>query len=190
MEYSDLMITLLRALGIPARAAFGYTYDPRDDENQESQEGHQWLEAYMPGVGWVSIDPTWGDSARREYIGPDIDHAYWYVAGENVNSPSQVSRVARGISGGPLESIEFEIEAISNVVLTRYQSQGILLSEYPYSPESNIPLWEDLSGQGRRLVIVVLVILVISVGYSIYGILKSIMSKQSQNTLSKEPVQV
>ena len=55
MEYSDLFLTLARAQGIPARAAFGYGYDARIGENQ--QDAHQWVQVYLPGMKeWLSID--------------------------------------------------------------------------------------------------------------------------------------
>lgn len=148
MEYSDLLITLLRAQGIPSRAAFGYTYDPRDDEAQDSQNGHQWVEVFLPDVGWVSVDPTWGDSGRREYIGQDIDHAYWYVAGQNVNTPAQVTRSSRA-GTAPLSEVNFEIIATEAPTLTGMSTQASLLTTYQEQTKSEFYLWSDLTQNGR-----------------------------------------
>jgi hypothetical protein len=55
------MIALCRAAGIPARFVEGVTYGLSD--SGPSLEQHDWMEFYLPGIGWVPADPTWG---RRE----------------------------------------------------------------------------------------------------------------------------
>jgi len=52
-EFTALMVALCRAAGIPARALEGVT-------NEDDDEIHGWVEAYLPGLGWVPFDPTWG----------------------------------------------------------------------------------------------------------------------------------
>ena len=52
-DFAHLMIAVLRAFGLPARYVSGYVHRP----GQESQS-HAWCEAWLPGVGWVGIDPT------------------------------------------------------------------------------------------------------------------------------------
>lgn len=131
MEYSDLLITLLRAQGIPARAAFGYGFDPRSESND--QEGHQWVELYMPNIGWVAVDPTWGDTGRKNYIGGDVDHALWYVAGLSVNTPSPVVKYAVWELGS-IEPPEFMVDVVDNSVdLEQLSTLDELLSRYQYS---------------------------------------------------------
>ena len=59
MEYSDLFLTLLRAQGIPARAIFGYGYDPLI--NNTSQEAHQWVQVLIPSTNtWLDVDINLG----------------------------------------------------------------------------------------------------------------------------------
>ena len=76
-EYSDLMITLLRIQGIPARKMNGdvitnnpvtqpivgstWTYTNTGDEASSSSNffGHAWVEYYVPNIGWIACDPTW-----------------------------------------------------------------------------------------------------------------------------------
>jgi transglutaminase-like putative cysteine protease len=74
--FADLMMALSRAAGIPARFLEGVTcctegeYVPGDIK-------HDWLEVYLPGVGWVPMDPTWGQQPEyREtyYAGITPDH--------------------------------------------------------------------------------------------------------------------
>lgn len=74
MEYSDSMIALLRAQGIPARAALGYA---NISEVQEAQVRHQWVQAWIPDYGWFSIDPTLESNNMR--LGQSIDRVLWEV---------------------------------------------------------------------------------------------------------------
>ena len=63
-DYSDLLIALNRSAGIPARRVHGYTYYAGSDDGEANTNPlnitHQWLEVYLPGSGWVPMDPTWG----------------------------------------------------------------------------------------------------------------------------------
>jgi len=89
MEYSDLFITLLRAQGIPARAAFGYGYGALDYLSQDERDiNHQWAEVYLPKQDtWVSIDTTWGDFGSQ-ILGGDLNHFYSHVASKDPETPS------------------------------------------------------------------------------------------------------
>lgn len=63
-EFADALLALSRAAGIPARFLEGVTY--REGERQDSNQiKHDWLEAYLPGHGWVPLDPTWGRFPNR-----------------------------------------------------------------------------------------------------------------------------
>lgn len=58
-EYSDLMISLSRAAGVPARYFEGLLY--LEDPNTEvAKIEHAWLDVYLPGIGWAAMDPTLG----------------------------------------------------------------------------------------------------------------------------------
>lgn len=52
-----MQIHLLRHLGIGARFVSGYFY--LDSDNPEF-ELHAWLEAFLPGAGWIGFDPSHG----------------------------------------------------------------------------------------------------------------------------------
>ena len=58
-EFADALLALSRASGIPARFLEGITYR-EGDRADPSQIKHDWVEAYLPGHGWVPLDPTWG----------------------------------------------------------------------------------------------------------------------------------
>lgn len=51
-EISDLFISLVKSLGIPARRVFGYA------RQGDSFGGHQWAEVAYNGEWWA-VDPTW-----------------------------------------------------------------------------------------------------------------------------------
>lgn len=77
MEYADSMIAILRAQGIPARAAFGYnniTSEPK------KLIGHQWVQIWLPDYGWFSIDPTY--ESRNRQIGKLIDRVLWNTSND------------------------------------------------------------------------------------------------------------
>ena len=65
-DYALLMMEAARRLGIATRFVSGYLYDPALDAGAhapgESIVGagatHAWLQAYLPGAGWVPFDPT------------------------------------------------------------------------------------------------------------------------------------
>jgi transglutaminase-like putative cysteine protease len=65
-QFSGAMALLLRMGGIPARVAAGFSPGSRSDARAEfvvrDTDAHSWVEAWFPGVGWVTFDPTPGDA--------------------------------------------------------------------------------------------------------------------------------
>ena len=165
MEYSDLLITLLRAQGIPSRAAFGYGFDHRSAAG--TQEKHQWAETYFPNYGWVAVDPTWGDTGRRNYIGGDVDHALWYVAGRGINSPTPVVKNAY-MDPGDIDLPEFNIQVTSKKNLEDTQSQKIILEKFPYSKKLKLEeKLDQLNIYGKIIFLGIPVILLILLAISL-----------------------
>ncbi len=116
MEYADLMIAILRAQGIPSRAAFGYGNDPLITDSTR-EIGHQWVQIWIPDYGWLSVDPTWGETGR-EYIGGDLDHILWYTVGDSQQNITDFAiYTADTIDIQELEFYDVSIEAFhkSNV---------------------------------------------------------------------------
>lgn len=110
MEYSDLTIALLRAQGIPARAVYGDGIGSRVDRTLAGI-GHQWVGVWIPGSGWVPIDPTWSDKTRT-YVGHDMDHFVWYVASKNPNEPSGFNCESSDSSQPCRDSLEIYTEPV------------------------------------------------------------------------------
>lgn len=75
-DIAHVMIAICRQLGIPARYVSGYLYHRRDDNDRSQADAtHAWVEAWVPTIGWVGIDPTnniWtGERHIRMAIGRD-----------------------------------------------------------------------------------------------------------------------
>jgi transglutaminase-like putative cysteine protease len=66
-HFSGATALLLRMGGVPARVATGFSPGSRDggDHIIRDLDAHSWVEAYFPGIGWVTFDPTPGDSPAR-----------------------------------------------------------------------------------------------------------------------------
>ena len=60
-QYAGAMAVLVRAAGVPARVALGYTPGVRKNDGSRlvtSHDAHAWVEVYFAGLGWVPFDPT------------------------------------------------------------------------------------------------------------------------------------
>ena len=68
-NFSTSMVVMLRSLDIPARWVKGFAEGKalRNDEGDRvyqvtNNNAHSWVEAYLPGIGWVPFEPTIGFS--------------------------------------------------------------------------------------------------------------------------------
>ena len=58
-DFTHIMITLMRDLGVPARYCSGYLYHAKSEHDRSTPGAtHAWMEAYLPRFGWVGFDPT------------------------------------------------------------------------------------------------------------------------------------
>ncbi len=61
-DFALFMMEAARSLGFAARFVSGYLYDEGKVEGGEAIVGggatHAWVQIYLPGAGWVEIDPT------------------------------------------------------------------------------------------------------------------------------------
>lgn len=66
-DYTHAMLALCRLLGIPSRYVSGYL-ETAPGRNLGSDASHAWVEAYLPGSGWVGFDPTNGALVGQTYV--------------------------------------------------------------------------------------------------------------------------
>lgn len=77
-EYASLFTALCRAAGIPSRVVTGYWIEDDMKENKwidVSSERHAWSEFYLPGEGWIPVEPTF----IYTYNGKQIPNEYYFA---------------------------------------------------------------------------------------------------------------
>ncbi|MEX1301384.1 MAG: transglutaminase family protein [Desulfotignum sp.] len=60
-DFAHIAIACLRSLGLPARYVSGYLHTqppPGKDRLVGAEASHAWFAVYLPGIGWVDLDPT------------------------------------------------------------------------------------------------------------------------------------
>lgn len=70
-DFAHLQIACLRMMGIPARYVSGYivTEPPPGQRRQIGTDAsHAWVSAFIPGIGWLDLDPTQGRGAEEDHI--------------------------------------------------------------------------------------------------------------------------
>jgi len=69
-DFAVLMMEAVRSLGLAARFVSGYLYVPEDGGGGRVGGGatHAWLQVYIPGAGWLELDPTNGVVGNRDLI--------------------------------------------------------------------------------------------------------------------------
>jgi transglutaminase-like putative cysteine protease len=71
-DFTHLMISALRQLGLPARYVSGYIRTrppPGQKRRQGADQSHAWVGAWLgPEHGWVDLDPTNNIIAREEHV--------------------------------------------------------------------------------------------------------------------------
>jgi transglutaminase-like putative cysteine protease len=72
-DFSHIMIAACRANGLHARYVSGYLYSPRNGEDAAS---HAWLDVFVPGPGWISLDPTHNILQAEHYVRVAVGRDY------------------------------------------------------------------------------------------------------------------
>ena len=76
-DLAHLTIALCRRQGVAARYVSGWLYEPARSEPSES---HAWIEAHVPGGGWVEVDPTHPEPVDSRYVRIGVGRDYADVA--------------------------------------------------------------------------------------------------------------
>ena len=74
-DVAVLMIEALRSLGIAARFVSGYLHLADDDDDRVTGGNtHAWVQAYVPGPGWVDFDPSTGMVGNQNLVRVAVVH--------------------------------------------------------------------------------------------------------------------
>jgi transglutaminase-like putative cysteine protease len=102
-DFSHVMIGALRSLRLSARYVSGYLRSGADYQGAEAS--HAWVSVYLPGVGWVDVDPT-------NDVRPGTGHVTlgW---GRDYGDVTPVKGIALG-GGHQLVDVEVRVEPIDD----------------------------------------------------------------------------
>jgi transglutaminase-like putative cysteine protease len=68
-DFAHIMIALVRNARIPCRYVSGYLYHSTENVHPATDGAtHAWVEALLPGLGWVGFDPTIDRLASEQHI--------------------------------------------------------------------------------------------------------------------------
>ena len=114
--FASSMAVLLRTIGIPSRIITGFRGAQFNQVNSNyivrARDAHSWVEAYIPGAGWTTFDPTPASDApagslwSRSQLYLDAASEFWrewivnYDAGhQQVLTLAGVRQTRHGIAG-------------------------------------------------------------------------------------------
>jgi len=128
-DIHSVFVALARASGIPAREVFGIRI-PKGKEGDMTKAQHCWAEFYLPGYGWVVVDPA---DVRKAILEKKITLEQAKGLREYFFGAVDESRIAYGTG--------------RDIVLNPPQaSEPLNYFMYPYAEVDGKPLNEDLYG--------------------------------------------
>lgn len=69
VDISSVFVSVARAAGVPAREVFGLRLGKKAEEDMTGGH-HCWAEFYLPGYGWVPVDPA---DVRKAMLAENLD---------------------------------------------------------------------------------------------------------------------
>jgi transglutaminase-like putative cysteine protease len=124
-DISSVFIALARAAGVPAREVFGLRLGKKPKQDVTTWQ-HCWAEFFLPGYGWVSVDPA---DVRKKMLVEKLD----------LKDPKTMAY--RDYFWGGIDPYRFVIAHGRDVVLNPPQ-EGPPLNTfgYPYAEVGGLPL--------------------------------------------------
>jgi transglutaminase-like putative cysteine protease len=124
-DISSVYIALARAAGVPAREVFGLRLGKKAQEDVTTWQ-HCWVEFFLPGYGWVPVDPA------------DVRKA---MLVEKLQLSDAKTREYRDYFWGGIDAYRFKIAQGRDLVLSPPQAGAPLNTfGYPYAEVGGKPL--------------------------------------------------
>ena len=102
-QFSGAMALMLRMSGIPARVVSGFAPGVPQAGGSYSvsdTDAHAWVEVLYPGIGWVTVDPTPGQTpAHTNYLAPGSERGATALDRALVRVVADSDQPGRGIRG-------------------------------------------------------------------------------------------
>lgn len=128
-DIHSVYIALTRAAGVPARDVYGIRMH-KDKEGDITKFQHCWAEFYLPGYGWVVVDPADVLKFKLEK-----------------NPSAEELKTKREYFFGAVDESRIALNNGEHVLLNPVQNgEPLLYFMYPYAEADGKPLNEDLYG--------------------------------------------
>lgn len=125
-EMSNLFVSMVRSLGIPARTVTGVAYTD-SDLFDEPWGAHGWTEVYFPEYGWIPFDPTYNQLGYVDASHIKLDEGlnserfnakyFWKGLGYDVEPGKQILSSTVINKGNVVkEDLDISLEFFSNSV--------------------------------------------------------------------------
>jgi transglutaminase-like putative cysteine protease len=100
-DFAVLMMDALRSLGFATRFVSGYLHSPAAEPSLYRGGGstHAWVQVFLPGAGWIELDPTNGIVGNRDLIRVAV-----------VRDPRQAVPLAGTFTGFPSDAAGMHVE--------------------------------------------------------------------------------
>lgn len=101
-DFAHVHLGLCRSLGIPARYVSGYFFNEAR-RPFEVEASHAWIEAHIPGLGWVAYDPTHDRPADERYVKVAVGRDY-----------ADIRPVSGTYRGAPTQTLTVEVSVVQS----------------------------------------------------------------------------
>jgi len=82
-DFAHMMIACLRSIGLASRYVSGYILSKSSDGSDTltgADASHAWASVYLPGWGWVDLDPTNDQLVGQSHVVNAWGRDYWDVS--------------------------------------------------------------------------------------------------------------